>query len=154
MSDTPISPAAGAITLAGIALTLVAGTVTIRTPTIGTVALGSAAPAVVQQLQAPDTPTTTNLLNQDSKSGILKMWSPGGAGLFTVVGVWGGATASLVYAGPDGATMVAAGSATTLTANGCGTFNLPRGLIQAAITNASGTTSLTACAQELPSLIG
>ncbi|MDB6013130.1 MAG: hypothetical protein JWL65_5380 [Gammaproteobacteria bacterium] len=46
MSDTPISPAAGALTAAGVALTLVSGTVTARVPTIGSAALAGVAPSL------------------------------------------------------------------------------------------------------------
>ena len=152
MSDSPISPAAGAITLAGIALTLVAGTATIRTPTVASLSLGSSAGSVVSQLQNPDIPGTVNLLKQDSQTGILKWWR-GGAGLFSVVGTWGGATATLQFSGPDGATMIPVGTSTTLTANGAGSFNLPPCWIQAAISSAT-TTSLTAAAQVTPTLIG
>ena len=151
MSDTPITPTAGALTLAGVALTLVAATATIRTPTIGAVTLASSAGSVVVQQQTPDVPGTVNLLNSDSKTGIVKRW-PGGSGLLSAWGTWGGATVTLNFAAADG-TMLAVGTATTLTANGLGAFSLPPGYIQAAISSASGTTSLSAAAQVVPTSI-
>ena len=152
MSDTPIAPSAASLTLAGVAATLVAATATIRTPTIGAVSFASSAGSVISQLQTPDIPGTVNLLNSDSVTGIIKHW-PGGAGLFSAVGTWGGATVTLQFVGPDGATFIPVGTSTTLTANGAGSFNLPPGKIQAAITNATST-SITAAAQVLPTLIG
>jgi len=153
MSDTNLSPAAATATLAGITLSLVSGTVTARVPTVSALALGGVAPSVIVQQQNPDTATTINLLKSDSQTGILKRW-PGGAGTLVCCGTWGGATVTLTFAGPDGATMVPVGTTTTLTANGMGSFNLPPGLIQAAISNASGSTSLSAAVQATPTLIG
>jgi len=61
------------------------------------------------------------------------MW-PGGIGVFAVVGTFGGATISLQFIGPDGLTLIDAGTATTLTAAGAGVFYLPPGPIVATIT--------------------
>lgn len=93
------------------------------------------------------------LLTTASTSSAQIIW-PGGAGVFVVAGTWNGATVTLQFLGPDGTTLITAGTATTLTANGAGVFYLPRGLIQATITSAGGSTSLTATASALPTFIG
>lgn len=63
------------------------------------------------------------LLINGSATGIATVW-PGGQGVFTVIGTFGGATVKLQFLGPDQATWIDAGSATTLTANGAGLFYL------------------------------
>ena len=85
-------------------------------------------------------------------SGAQVRW-PGGMGVFAVVGTWGGATVTLQFVGPDGATLIAAGTSTTLTANGAGMFYLPAGKIQATVTGAGVTTSLIATATPMPQQI-
>lgn len=61
-----------------------------------------------------------------------KSWK-GGVGVFAVVGTFTGATVTLQFLGPDSATWVTAGSATTLTAVGAGVFYLPACQIRALI---------------------
>jgi hypothetical protein len=92
------------------------------------------------------------LLTAAAVTGPQLLW-PGGAGVFTVAGVWNGATVTLQYVGPDGTTLVTAGTAGTLTANGNCVFYLPRGLIQATISAAGGSTALSASASVLPNLV-
>lgn len=92
------------------------------------------------------------LLTTAAVTGAQVTW-PGGAGVFAVSGTWNGATVTLQFVGPDG-TLVTAGTATTLTANGAGVFYLPRGLIQATMSGAGGSTSLTATAKPIVSFIG
>ena len=72
------------------------------------------------------------LLENASATGTWVQWG-GGIGIFTVVGTWAGATVTLQFLGPDGATAVAMGTDTTLTANGAGAFVYPPGKIRAAI---------------------
>ncbi len=55
-------------------------------------------------------------------------------GVFAVVATFGGATIKLQFLGPDGSTLIDAGAATTLTANGAGVFYLPPVNIQCTIT--------------------
>lgn len=117
------------------------------------VLLVSMACLVLASIASAQNPSSLTLLNNSNSSGTQQMW-PGGIGVFACVGTWNGATVSLQFLGPDGATMVIAGAATTLTANGAGVFYLPRGLVQAVITGAGGGTSLTATAKPLPSYIG
>jgi hypothetical protein len=83
-------------------------------------------------------------------SGPILLW-PGGMGVFDCVGTWGGATVTLEYQGADELTMLAAGTATTLTANGGGVFYLPPVNIQAVVSGAGSTTSLYCSAGEVPS---
>ena len=59
---------------------------------------------------------------------------PGGICLFAVVGTFGGATIALNILGPDGATMIPAGTNTTLTAPGAGIAYLAPGIVQAVVT--------------------
>jgi hypothetical protein len=59
---------------------------------------------------------------------------PGGIMAFAVVGTFGGATIALNVLGPDGATMIPAGSNTTLTAAGMGIAYLPPCQVQAVVT--------------------
>lgn len=82
-------------------------------------------------------------------SGPVLLWQ-GSIGVFSCVGTWGGATVSLEFQGPDGTTMVAAGTNTTLTSNGGGVFYLPVAGIQAVVSSASGTTSLNCAAGIVP----
>lgn len=62
---------------------------------------------------------------------------PGGDCVFMASGTFGGATVSLQVMLPDGATWIAAGSQTTLTANGGGYVILPPGQIRVAVTGGS-----------------
>lgn len=52
-----------------------------------------------------------------------QLW-PGGQGVFSCVGTFSGATVTLNFLGPDGATLIAVGTNTTLTAAGAGLFYL------------------------------
>jgi hypothetical protein len=90
-----------------------------------------------------------HLLANSSATGPQALWG-GGIGVFMCVGTWGGATVTLEYIGPDGATLVVAGTATTLTANGGGVFYLPSTNIQAVISSSGATTSLTCSAGSVP----
>lgn len=103
--------------------------------------------AMAQQGSAP-----LVLIANNKVSGPVLQWS-GGIGTFTCVGVWNGATVTLQFLGPDGTTMVTAGAATTLTANGAGVFYLHRVNIQAVVTAAGGSTALTCVAQTVPTLL-
>lgn len=73
-----------------------------------------------------------NLLTKASATGDGHMW-PGGTGLFTAAGTFGGATVKLQYLGPDGATWLDAGYDATLTAAGGALFDLPQVQIRAAV---------------------
>ena len=83
-------------------------------------------------------------------TGQQQLWQAG-IGVFSCVGTWGGATVTLEFQGPDGQTMVVAGTNTTLTANSGGVFYLPVAAIQAVVSSASATTSLTCAAGLVPS---
>lgn len=61
------------------------------------------------------------------------LW-PGGVGVFTVVGAFGGATITLQYLAPDGVTWITPGAQTTLTAAGGGLFYLHTCQIRALVT--------------------
>lgn len=74
---------------------------------------------------------------------------PGGMGVMTAVGTFGGATLSLQFVGPDGSTLVTAGAGTTMTAAGASVFYLPKCLVQLTITSA-GSTSITASLARVP----
>ena len=78
-------------------------------------------------------------------SGPLQLWQSS-IGVFACVGTWAGATVTLEFQGPDGSTMIIAGTATTLTANGAGVFYLPVTNIQAVLSSAASTTALTCSA--------
>lgn len=73
------------------------------------------------------------LLTNATATGPIVQWD-GGQGVFIACGTFGGATVTLNFRGPDGSTWIAAGTATTLTANGAGTFVLPACEMQAVIT--------------------
>lgn len=87
------------------------------------------------------------LTNANASSG-QTFWM-GGMGIFSVVGTFGGATVSLQFLGPDGATLVTAGGNTTLTAPGAGVFYLPPCQIQATVTGGSPS-ALYAAADRVP----
>jgi hypothetical protein len=155
MSDTPITPSAGAITLAGVALTLIAGTATVLTPSAGSASLSGVAPSPVSQLQARDIPGTVNLLKSDSQTtgANIKLWF-GGVAVMNCVGNFAGATVTLQMLGADGQTWVTCGTSTTFTSNGVGLVYLPRCKVQALISGGSGSTSVTAALQPVPDMIG
>jgi hypothetical protein len=73
------------------------------------------------------------LLSNATATGSQFNW-PGGIGVFAVVATFNGSTIKLQFVGPDASTLVDAGTATTLTANGAGVFYLPPCLIQATVT--------------------
>lgn len=74
---------------------------------------------------------------------------PGGQGIFSAVSSnWNGATISLQFLGPDGATLVTAGTGTTFTANNAGIFYLPPCQIVATVTGSP--TAAYATAERLP----
>jgi hypothetical protein len=72
------------------------------------------------------------LLSNASASGSLVNW-PGGQADFAVTGTFNGCTVKLQILGPDGATLLDAGAATTLTAPGMGVAYLAPGQVQATI---------------------
>lgn len=88
------------------------------------------------------------LLDNAGATGTAKQW-PGGAGVFTVTGTFGGATVKLQQLGPDGTTWLdISGGDATLTAPGQGGFVLPEGRIRASVSG--GTPSgLDAVANEV-----
>jgi hypothetical protein len=88
------------------------------------------------------------LLNGAAAQGQTWTFWPGGQGVFTTSGTFGGATVTLNYRNPDGSTQ-AAGSQTTHTAVGNGTFLLPPCMIQAAVTGGSPS-GLSAWADRVP----
>jgi hypothetical protein len=77
-----------------------------------------------------------DLLANASATGASMTWR-GGKGSFLVRAASYG-TVTLQFLGPDGTTWIAAGSDTTLTADGGGNFELPPGQIRAAISGATG----------------
>lgn len=74
-----------------------------------------------------------DLLSNASATGSAIIW-PGGRGMFTAAGTFGGTTVKLQFLGPDGSTWIDAGTYTTLTASGGGIFDLPQGQVRANIT--------------------
>lgn len=75
----------------------------------------------------------SQLLTNASATGAQAVW-PGGIGLFSCIGTFGGATVSLQFVGPDQSTLITAGTNTTLTAAGAGVFYLPPCRVQATVT--------------------
>ena len=86
------------------------------------------------------------LLSNASATGTAQAW-PGGYGVFTAAGTFGGSTVTFQFLGPDATTWIAVGSDTTLTAAGGGAFLLPPGTIRAAV---SGGTPSALYAQADP----
>lgn len=67
------------------------------------------------------------------------MW-PGGVGVFAATSSsWNSATVTLEWLGPDGATLIVAGTNTTCTANCNGVFYLPAGQIKAVVSGGTPT---------------
>lgn len=89
-------------------------------------------------LEHPDQSWVRLIVNGSATSPKLP-WG-GGIGVFACVGTWGGATVTFEFSIND--TLIVAGPATTLTANGAGVFYLPPVNIQAVVSGASGTTAL------------
>lgn len=77
-----------------------------------------------------------DLITNGNATGSDYTW-PGGRGMFTVAGTFGGATVKLQFLGPDGSTYIDAGAYTTLTAAGGGNFDLPQGKVRAAVSGGS-----------------
>ena len=76
---------------------------------------------------------------------------PGGQGIFVVsCTTFNGATIKLQFLGPDGATWIDAGVATTLTASGAGGFNLHPCKIRCAVVSAVPSTGVWAQANRVP----
>lgn len=88
------------------------------------------------------------LLSNAAATGSAQGWK-GGRGVFTLAGTVGGATITLQYLGPDGATWLTAAAATTLTAVGVASFELPPGQIRAAVTGGAPS-GLYAQAERIP----
>lgn len=78
------------------------------------------------------TSSVFSLLSNASTTGPAVGW-PGGVGVFSASGTWGGGTVTLEFLGPDGTTYLAAGTQTTLTSNGAGVFYLPHTMIKALV---------------------
>ena len=82
---------------------------------------------------------SVRLLDNANSTGSPHPW-PGGAGVFTIAGTFGGTTVKLQQLGPDGATWLdISGGAVDFTAPGQGGFVLPAGPVRAAV--AGGTPS-------------
>ncbi|MEN9417114.1 MAG: hypothetical protein RI988_734 [Pseudomonadota bacterium] len=89
-----------------------------------------------------------DLLINGNATGNAAIW-PGGRGLFTVDGTFGGSTATLQFLGPTG-NWIAAGPYTTLTAAGGGIFDLPQGQIRVSLSGGSPSgISAIACIVDL-----
>jgi len=82
------------------------------------------------------------LAKSTDTSGTVHTW-PGGVGCFQATGTWDGATVTFELSA-DGTTYVAVSAATTVTANGGATFELPRGTRVRATVSSAGTSSLNA----------
>lgn len=81
-------------------------------------------------------------------SGSTTSW-PGGQGIFQASSSnWNGATISLQFIGPDGSTLITAGTGTTFTANNAGVFYLHPCQIVATVTGSP--TAAYASAERLP----
>lgn len=106
------------------------------------VALLTAFACVSVSSAAWDPNLNTQIMVNSAVSSVPIMW-PGGVGSFDCVGTWNGATVTLQLVGSDGTTLENAGAAATLTANGNANFWWRRGLMQATVTSAGGSTSLT-----------
>jgi len=137
---TKITPTVGAVAVAGVASTISKPTVTSMTPTVASLALAGVASSVAQQNQNPNpVPGVLSLLYNAAATGS-RFWWPGGKGFFAVTAAnFNGATVTLNLLGPDNATMLAAATATTLTAAGVGQVELPPCYVQAAITSGPPT---------------
>lgn len=77
-----------------------------------------------------------DLLINGSATGNAVLW-PGGRGLFTADGTFGGATVKLQFRFDPPGTWLDAGAYTTLTAAGGGIFDLPQGPIRVNISGGS-----------------
>ena len=77
---------------------------------------------------------------------------PGGQGVFVVVcTTFNGATIKLQFLGPDNATWIDAGAATTLTSSGAGVFNLHPCKIRCSVSAAVPSTGVWAQANRVTS---
>ena len=80
-----------------------------------------------------------NLWINGSSANTTYMW-PGGIGVFAAVSsAWNSATVTLEWIGPDGSTLIVAGTNTTCTANCNGVFYLPAGKIEAVVSGGTPT---------------
>ena len=76
------------------------------------------------------------LLSNASATGSAVRW-PGGRGTFMADGTFASATITLSVLGPDGSSYIAVGTDTTLTAEGCGNFDLPPCKLKAVVSGGS-----------------
>lgn len=91
-----------------------------------------------------------DLLSNGSATGSGQRWD-GGRGSFLVNGTFDGETVTLQVLGPDGTTYVDVGTDAALTANGVANFDLPQGMIRAAVSTGGGSpTGLYAIAVSIP----
>lgn len=89
-----------------------------------------------------------DLLINGNATGNAAIW-PGGRGLFTADGTFGGATVKLQFLGPTGS-WIDAGPYTTLTAAGGGIFDLPQGQVRVNLAGGSPSgISAIACIVDL-----
>lgn len=106
-------------------------------------------PAFAQYSPTAQVSGASVVMRNSASSSTAVNW-PGGIGVFSAVGTWNGATLTLEFIGPDGATLLVAGDATTLSANGAGVFYLPECQVRAVVSNVGGSTSLTASIARVP----
>lgn len=111
--------------------------------------LSMASPAFAQYSPTAPVSGASVIMRNSASSSTAVNW-PGGVGVFSAVGTWNGATLTLEFIGPDGATLVVAGTGTTFTANGAGVFYLPECQVRAIVSSPGGSTSLTASISRVP----
>jgi hypothetical protein len=83
-------------------------------------------------------------------AGAAVVWR-GGPGELVCSGVWASASVVVNILGPDNATYVSTGA--TMSANGVATFNMPSGTIEAVVSGATGTTSVSCSVSAVPTFV-
>lgn len=84
----------------------------------------------------------TFFTNRTTDGAVAIDWT-GGPGLFSVYGVWGGATVQLAYS-PNGGTTYIDTENASFSANATMQLSYPPGKVRATVASSSGTTSLSA----------
>lgn len=157
MSDTPISPAAGGLTLTGNAPTVVSRTVTAMVPTVGGITMGGAAPTLATTINpsvvsdGPNSGSYTHTwpaLANGAAGGQSPVGSPPlnySSAFFVATGTFGASGSVQIEGSSDGvnwyklspAALTSAGAFASL-----GAQERPR-FLRPHVTNGDGSTSLT-----------
>lgn len=156
MANTTITPTVGAVTGAGNAPTLAAGSdVTVITPAAASLAFTGSPPGINNgTLTGPMTYNVTylvgSLISGQQTPGSPQYWK-GGTAILSAVGTFGSVSIQLQMMGPDGVTWCNVGSA--ITSAQAVSVSLPAGYVRVTLTSGTSTTNVTVALQPMPTTL-